>query len=449
MYESTSSSLSNFLGVELENDIALITLEDGLTHTYCSKISWEKDNMTPIGGAKIIMPYDEKIESYWVNYKGPVVVHANLNSNKKSNPASIPSDATKISLNLKKVRGVDFEPDEKTKKIRFKNDEYNYSYIGKVSRFKQIGKTFVIFLEDLGWKFMQKVPKTFRDTYISGQRLDEAFQAICEFMGIDFAYSIEDLAQYNFGADGYSVEKDGKVVETTPSILREWGPSSDEEEDELTEDEKIAERLDLPDGVETDNEMYNQARNQSNKQSANQSNESLNNSVTNSNNSDDTEMPEEEEEEEQETDTVSVDEKIEMYQEEFDEKIKDLFIGNTYYDSNLTDAILNYNWISIQPKAQTAEATGTTGGATTGSASGSEEGDKSSGGSSGFKWTQMSRIVAKYFNRNNPNKNTIIKAFRNCSNNWTCIANTYDKYKKYCSAKSKNTVIREIMSCFG
>ena len=160
-----------------------------------------------------------------------------------------------------------------------------------------------------------------------------------------------------------------------------------------------------------------------------------------------TKHEEEEEEEEQETDTVSVDEKIEIYQEEFDEKIKDLFIGNTYYDSNLTDAILNYNWISVQPKAQTAEATGTTGGVATGSSS--EEGDESSGSSSGFKWTQMSRIVSKYFNRNNPNKNTIIKAFRNCSNNWTCIANTYDKYKKYCSAKNKNTVIREIMSCFG
>lgn len=449
MYESTTSSLSNFLNVELENDIALITLQDGLTHTYCSKISWEKDNTTPIGGAKIIMPYDEKIESYWINYKGPVVVHANLNPKKNSTPASIPSDATKISLNLKKVRGVDFEPDEKTKKIRFKNDEYNYSYIGRISRFKQVGKTFVLFLEDLGWKFMQKVPKAFRDTYISGQRLDEAFQAICEFMGVDFAYSIEDLAQYNFGADGYSIEKDGEVIETTPSILREWGSPKDEEEnEELTEDEKMAANLDIEGGVETSNEMYNQARNQVSNQSANQSNESLNNSVTNSNNPNDVEVLEEEDES-QETDIVSVDEKIEIYQEEFDEKIKDLFIGNTYYDSNLTDAVLNYNWISIQPKAQMAETTGATGGATvTGDNSDGEE-SESSGGSSGFKWTQMSRIVGKYFNKNNPNKNTIIKAFRNCSNNWTCIANTYDKYKKYCSAKSKNTVIREIMSCFG
>ena len=74
----------------------------------------------------------------------------------------------------------------------FRHDEYNYSFIGKVYRFKQIGQTFVIYLEDLGWKFVQKVPDEFRKTYIAGQTLDDAFQAICEFMGVDFAYSIDN-----------------------------------------------------------------------------------------------------------------------------------------------------------------------------------------------------------------------------------------------------------------
>ena len=114
----------------------------------------------------------------------------------------------------------------------------------------------------------------------------------------------------------------------------------------------------------------------------------------------------------------------------------------------LHNKVMNYDSITIEPKAAQTSSIESMGDGTTG-ATGENESDESSGGGSGFKWTQMSRVVSKYFNKNNPNKNTIIKAFRNCSNNWTCIANTYDKYKRYCSAKSKNTVIREIMNCFG
>ena len=48
---------------------------------------------------------------------------------------------------------------------------------------------------------------------------------------------------------------------------------------------------------------------------------------------------------------------MEKYQQEFDEKIKDLFIGNTLYDSNISDPVLNYNWITITPQAATTEST--------------------------------------------------------------------------------------------
>ena len=79
------TSLSNFLNVELENDISVITLDDGINHTNCSKIKWEKDNFLPLGTAQLIMPYSTDIEQYWIKYSGPVVIHANLNpkANKK------------------------------------------------------------------------------------------------------------------------------------------------------------------------------------------------------------------------------------------------------------------------------------------------------------------------------------------------------------------------------
>ena len=288
MFNNQLSALGQFQGIQLETDISVITVDDNINHTYCSKIKWEHDNRMPIGVAQLIMPYSEQIASYWMKYDGTVVIHANFNSRPSdTTQAMLESLPTTMSLNMKKFlesqiddednkkisaiqndenidekikaqqlrkarnealestkqklnkkKNGDVEKDEKTKQLHLKNDEYNYAYIGKVARFKQVGTTFIVYLEDLGWKFMQKVPKAFRDTYISGQSLDNAFQAICEFMGVEFAYSIEDLSGYNFGADGYSVEKDGKVIEDVSTILSEWAnkKEEDEEEDEEMED---------------------------------------------------------------------------------------------------------------------------------------------------------------------------------------------------------------------
>ena len=72
--------LGNFQGISLETDICIITLDDNLTHTYCHKIKWEKDNKAPIGIARVIMPYSDEIAKYWTKYSGAVVIHANIGS---------------------------------------------------------------------------------------------------------------------------------------------------------------------------------------------------------------------------------------------------------------------------------------------------------------------------------------------------------------------------------
>lgn len=351
MYEKQQSSLGSVNNMMLENDISVITVDDNINHTYCSKIRWDKDNFLPIGTAQLTMPYSKDIEQYWIKYSGIVVIHANLNSHTNSVIASQLKVPDTISLNLKKYVDTEVDIDDKKRTLRFKNDEYNYAFIGKISRFKQVGKTFIIYLEDIGWKFLQKVPQEFRNSYIANQSLDDAFQAICEFMGVDFAYSIEDLSEYNFAADGYSVQKDGEIIETTPTILTEWvdNPEDDEEEDDEG-------GLDPDNGFESETlkEVVDQQKNAlRNQLSNNQSNKSLNAQTTNSESVDN--VIDNNTEEEQ--NAQSIQDKIEQYQQEFDDKIKDLFIGNTFYDSNTSDPILNYNWITITPKVATSSDT--------------------------------------------------------------------------------------------
>lgn len=344
MYEKQQSSLGSVNNMMLENDISVITVDDNINHTYCSKIRWDKDNFLPIGTAQLTMPYSKDIEQYWIKYSGIVVIHANLNSHTNSVIASQLKVPDTISLNLKKYVDTEVDIEDNKRTLRFKNDEYNYAFIGKISRFKQVGKTFIIYLEDIGWKFLQKVPQEFRNSYIANQSLDDAFQAICEFMGVDFAYSIEDLSEYNFAADGYSVQKDGEIIETVPTILTEWvdNPEDDEEEDDEG-------GLDPDNGFESETlkEVVDQQKNAlRNQLSNNQSNKSLNAQTTNSESVDN--VIDNNTEEEQ--NTQSIQDKIEQYQQEFDDKIKDLFIGNSFYDSNTSDPILNYNNITITPK---------------------------------------------------------------------------------------------------
>ena len=360
MFQNQLSQLGNFQGIQLESDIAVITLDDNISHTYCSKIKWEKDNRIPLGIARLTMPYDKAIEKYWVKYSGPVVIHANLNSHPQSLTQAMMSNfPNTTSLNMKSIaeEQVENKTDKKTNKIHLKNDEYNYSYIGKVARFKQVGETFIVFLEDLGWKFLQKVPKEFRDTYIAGQTLDDAFQAICEFMGVEFAYSIEDLSKFNFASDGYSVEKDGQIIEDVVTILSEWSNKKEDEENNDTgveSDEQLAKNLEDNQPFEATGLMSYKKKKKAEEKSkkTNNTNTALNSKITNTIQSSTTSGTEESEEsEETEEDTNTVSDKINMYQEEFDDKIKDLFIGNNLYDSNIADPILNYNWITITPKA--------------------------------------------------------------------------------------------------
>lgn len=344
MYEKQQSSLGSVNNMMLENDISVITVDDNINHTYCSRIRWDKDNFLPIGTAQLTMPYSKDIEQYWIKYSGIVVIHANLNSHPNSVIASQLTVPDTISLNLKKYVDTEVDINDKKRTLRFKNDEYNYAFIGKISRFKQVGKTFIIYLEDIGWKFLQKVPQEFRKSYIANQSLNDAFQAICEFMGVDFAYSIEDLSEYNFAADGYSVQKDGEIIETVPTILTEW--VDDSEDDEEEDDEG---GLDPDNGFESETlkEVVDQQKNAlRNQLSNNQSNKSLNAQTTNSESVDN--VIDNNTEEEQ--NTQSIQDKIEQYQQEFDDKIKDLFIGNSFYDSNTSDPILNYNNITITPK---------------------------------------------------------------------------------------------------
>ena len=350
-------------GSNFQTQISVITLDDNLSHPYFQDMQINKDNVNPIGNAVLTTLYTSDILNYWATYTGIVVVSVRMLDSNKDNTNSqdyfektikpefnrykellkYKEEQRKLKNNITSKSNNQKDKKKKEKNIKqvLQNDYYNYSFIGRVSRFKQRGEKYILYLEDLGWKFMQKVPMEFRKAFVAGQYLDDAFQAICEFMGVEFAYSIEDLHEYTFGADGYSIQKDGKTIEDVPQILREWANGKEDKKDE----EEIYDATGSNTGLDEYNKKNKSSSNSSNsnKTGSNKNNDNKNPSNTtgtDSNNKSDAEK-----------DKESLAEKKAQYQEEFDEKIRNLFIGNTFYESDLCNPILNYDNITIEPKA--------------------------------------------------------------------------------------------------
>ncbi len=296
MVLNTFTEIVNGLSVDRAVIAQVITLSDGLTHPYFSSVQISADNSNPIGIAKFNMIYDEQVLEYWTNYNGVVVISFNISDVDRENTNS---------LNFSESHNLNG---------RIQNEEYNYSFICKVSRVKQKNKEIIILLEDLGWKFLQKVPDEFRQTYISNQYCDDAFQAICEFLDVYFAYSIEDLHAFQFGADGYSITKDGQIVEEVQTILTTMVTDASDAEDPL--DDPIFEDQGLFDLL-----SGNAEERDTNDQSL-------------SENTDE-----------------SLEKKIQDYQEEFDKRILDLFIGNAYYESDLISPVMDYGRITVTPSS--------------------------------------------------------------------------------------------------
>lgn len=300
-------------------DNQIITLKDNLFHPYFSSISVAKDNLSPVGICKMEMPYMQEALDYWMKYDGAVVI-------------SFSVEETNTEEYLKTLQS-----NNKTK-----NNEYNYSFIGKIHKVKHRGNKVTIYLEDIGWKFEQKVPNDFRKMYIAGRYLDDAFQAICEFLDVRFCYSIEHLHQYTFGDDGYSVQKDGQTIE---EVQNTYELVSEETLDAL--DDPLYEDVSLFDYIKNKKELEEKRKKAEEKKQ--QENQNLDNNQQNNNNQDQNNN-DQNNIENQQNDNQDIIPKLLKYKKDFEQKIQDLFVGNKYYDSNLTSIALNYGGITLEPQ---------------------------------------------------------------------------------------------------
>ena len=147
--------------------ILVKTTSDGKMHKYFSEFEMNYDvDFAVAPGTLTCGKTDDEMIKYWTNNDDYVTVYSGY---------------------------VDENNDDKLIEV----------FYGKVSMVKQVGYKLEIQIDNIGRRFKQKIPDEFRTAFIYNQNVRDAFQAICEFIGVHFVCPphLEDDATASTGTD--------------------------------------------------------------------------------------------------------------------------------------------------------------------------------------------------------------------------------------------------------
>lgn len=154
------------------NNIVVITSDDNLIHNYFYglDVSWDASNC--LSSAIIKMPkMDAENVNYWATYQGQLTIyigHDFVFDYVNSNSYGTEQDAANALIKY------------------WDNSDILPLFKGEISRIKERENDITIYVDSIGRRFQQKIPDEFRQAYIYNQNVRDAFQAICEFLGVKY-----------------------------------------------------------------------------------------------------------------------------------------------------------------------------------------------------------------------------------------------------------------------
>ena len=204
----TIESLSNQVGKSLEdlakavnqqdlkepiNNITVITVEDNLIHNYFTSmdISWDASNCLSSAIIKAPKLNTENV-NYWTTYIGQLTIYAGYN----------------FTFDYVNNNSYPTEKDAANSLTKYwDNSSITPFFKGEVSRVKEMENDIIIYVDSIGRRFQQKIPDEFRQAFIYNQNVRDAFQAICEFLGVEYICPPKTVTD-----DGETEEEDGEVT---------------------------------------------------------------------------------------------------------------------------------------------------------------------------------------------------------------------------------------------
>ena len=204
----TIESLSNQVGKSLDdlakavnqqdlkepiNNITVITVEDNLIHNYFTSmdVSWDASNC--LSSAIIKAPkMNTENTNYWTTYTGQLTIYAGYN----------------FTFDYVNSNSYSTEKDAANSLIKYwDNSNITPFFKGEISRVKEKENDIVIYVDSIGRRFQQKIPDEFRQAFIYNQNVRDAFQAICEFLGVIYICPPKTVTD-----NGEREEEDGEVT---------------------------------------------------------------------------------------------------------------------------------------------------------------------------------------------------------------------------------------------
>ena len=149
------------------NQIVVHTEADNLVHNYFHSFNLYWDAGDPLSGVIIKLPKtDTENTKYWITYKGEVTIYLgnDINHVWKKQESNNAVNNTEY-WGLKGMLPI---------------------FRGETGIIKEYQKVLEIHIDSIGKRFKQKIPDEFRQAYINNQNVRDAFQAICEFLGIKY-----------------------------------------------------------------------------------------------------------------------------------------------------------------------------------------------------------------------------------------------------------------------
>lgn len=150
--------VNNSKNVEPANQFVVVSKKDNLVHNYffyCDAY-WDSRNCL----AEIILKFPKQKHDkvkYWTEYDDLIYVYMG-------------NDIAKT-----------FKMNQANYKIKKKARPF---FVGQIFDVYEKYDQIIVQVHNIGTRFKQKIPNEFRESYINNQNVRDAFQAICEFLGV-------------------------------------------------------------------------------------------------------------------------------------------------------------------------------------------------------------------------------------------------------------------------
>lgn len=419
------------------NNIIVLAKRDNVTHNYFHYFELYWDARDCLSSVIIKMPKtDEDNTKYWINYKGEIVLY--MGDKTPDQQITNDNNNTQVVTNYWDTQGM-----------------YPI-FQGEISRIKESKNELEIHIDSIGKRFKQKIPEEFRQSFINNQNVRDAFQAICEFLGVKYICPPHVDEPDQSSTDG--TENDPNKQLSAAKTMAEQTANAVQQAQESQQNDSSqtdTQQTDSNTNTVTDNTEITTMQNGYNDISFDANGAIVHGSTAMEVGIDITDtllnleehpldkyLPDEEYEEGQ---SYLNDEKYFVMQD-----VRRLLNGE-FFDTVHED-VMNYGAITVEPKSS---STSDIEGSVTGDVNGDgvvdeqdqeaseSEGGCGSGSLNGSQlWTELSKIVAEFYPAST-NKNYWIGELRNASSNWTEVAKVVNKMGG--DQKKQNKVIRKVL----